>query len=542
MDDAVTPLVEMIGISKSYGGVRACRDIDLTVRAGEVHALLGENGAGKSTLMNVLSGAVTDHDGTIRIDGEPVRFAAPVDAQRAGVAMIHQELDLVPGLTVAENIFLGREPRTRLRTVDRRRMNQETRGLLARCGVTLDPRRPVGELRTGEQQLVTIAKALSLAARVLVMDEPTSALSPVEVEQMFTVIAELRKGGAGIVYISHRMDEIGRIADRATVLRNGAVVTEFDARELTAELAAEAMVGRPVQAMFRTRHTEPGEEVLRVTDLVLTPRRERSGRREPDGISLTVRRGEIVGLGGLLGSGRTELLETLYGAGSPGRLRGEIQFLGRPFHPRGARRSLRAGMAFVPEDRRIAGLALDHSVLANTVLSIVDRISAAGLVVRARETGAARRIVGELKVKFGSLADPVGTLSGGNQQKVVFGRGLLTEPALLLLDEPTRGVDVGAKAEIYQLLGEAARQGIGVLLASSELAELVGVCDRVVVLSGGQSVRELDTRQAGEADLLAAAMGEGTAAAAVDTAAVDTAPGNKAVVDSAVVDSAGGVA
>jgi ribose transport system ATP-binding protein len=518
MDNAVNPLVEMIGISKSYGGVRACRDIDLTVNAGEVHALLGENGAGKSTLMKILSGDVTDYDGTVLINGEPRRFTAPVDAQRAGVAMIHQELDLVPELSVAENIFLGREPRTRLRTVDRRRMNQVTRGLLERCGVALDPRRPVGELRTGEQQLVTIAKALSLDANVLIMDEPTSALSSVEVEQMFTVISELRRAGAGIVYISHRMDEIGRIADRATVLRNGAVVAGFNAREMTAERAAEAMVGRPVQALFRTREVDPGEEVLRVTDLTVTPRRERSGRREPNGISLTVRRGEIVGVGGLLGSGRTELLETLYGAGSAGTLRGEILFRGNRFRPRGPRRSLAAGMAFVPEDRRVAGLAIDHSVLANTVLSIVDRIATAGVVRRGRETSAVRRIVGELKVKFGSVNDPVSTLSGGNQQKVVFGRMLLTEPTLLLLDEPTRGVDVGAKAEIYQLLGEAAQQGIGVLLASSELAELVGVCDRVVVLSGGRSVRELDTRQATEADLLAASMGEGSAAVAVDVA------------------------
>lgn len=518
MDNGVNSLVEMIGISKSYGGVRACRDVDFTVRAGEVHALLGENGAGKSTLMKVLSGDVTDYTGTVKIDGEPRRFAAPVDAQRAGVAMIHQELDLVPGLSVAENIFLGREPRTRLRTVDRREMNQVTRGLLERCGVALDPRRPVGELRTGEQQLVTIAKALSLDAKVLIMDEPTSALSSVEVEQTFTVISELRRSGAGIVYISHRMDEIGRIADRATVLRNGAVVAGFDAREMTAERAAEAMVGRPVQAMFRTRNVTPGEEVLRVTDLNLAPRRERSGRREPNGISLSVCRGEIVGVGGLLGSGRTEFLETLYGAGSPGVLDGEILFRGKRIRPRSPRQALRLGMALVPEDRRIAGLAIEHSVLANTVLSIVDRISSVGVVGRGRETGAVRRIVDELRVKLGSIYDPVGTLSGGNQQKVVFGRMLLTEPALLLLDEPTRGVDVGAKAEIYQLLGEAAEQGIGVLLASSELAELVGVCDRVVVLSGGRSVRELDTRQAGEADLLAASMGEGSAAMAVDVA------------------------
>ena len=517
MDDGVSPLVEMIGVSKSYGGVRACREIDFTVRAGEVHALLGENGAGKSTLMRVLSGDVTDYDGEILVGGVPARFTAPVDAQRAGIAMIHQELDLVPGLSVADNIFLGREVRTRIGSVDRRRMNSITRDLLDRCGIDLDPRRGVGELRTGEQQLVTIAKALSLDANVLIMDEPTSALSPVEVEQMFTVIDGLRGAGAGVVYISHRMDEIGRIADRATVLRNGAVVAGFDARELTAAKAAEAMVGRPVEALFRTRTVEPGEEILTVTGLALRPRRERPGRREPDGISVTVRRGEIVGIGGLLGSGRTEFLETLFGAGTPGTLHGLIEFRGRPIHPRSPRQALGLGIAFVPEDRRIAGLAIDHSVLANTVLSIVDKIAAAGVVPRARETSAVRRIVDELKVKLGSINDAVGTLSGGNQQKVVFGRMLLTEPTLLLLDEPTRGVDVGAKAEIYALLGKAAEQGIGVLLASSELAELVGVCDRVVVLSGGRSVRELDTRHAGEADLLAASMGEGSTAQAVDT-------------------------
>jgi ribose transport system ATP-binding protein len=508
MDDVVTSgaLVGLAGIGKSYGGVRACQDVDFTVRAGEVHALLGENGAGKSTLMRVLSGDVTDYQGEITVGGRVVRFHGPADAQRAGIAMIHQELDLVPGLSVADNIFLGREPRTRLRTVDRRAMTRETQNLLRRTGIDLDPRRPVGELRTGEQQLVSIAKALSLDAKVLIMDEPTSALSAAEVDRMFTAIAELRRGGAGIVYISHRMDEIGRIADRATVLRNGKVVAEFDARDMTADQAAEAMIGRPVRAMFSAHEDQPslGEELLEVKDLVVP--RQCPGRREPDGISLTVRRGEIVGLAGLLGSGRTELLETLFGAG--GAWRGQIVLKGKPVRPRNPRHALRLGLAYVPEDRRIAGLAMDHSVLANAVLSIVDRIARLGAVSRRRETTETTRIVHELSVKLGSVRDPVGTLSGGNQQKVVFGRMLLTDPDLLLLDEPTRGVDVGAKAEIYQLLGRAAERGIGVLLASSELAELVGVCDRVIVLRGGRNVAELATARAGEADLLAASMGE----------------------------------
>jgi ribose transport system ATP-binding protein len=525
MDGKLHAPVDMVGVSKSYGGVHAVREVDFSIRPGEVHALLGENGAGKSTLMKVLSGEVGGYRGEIRIGGEPVALGSPLAGRRAGIAMIHQELDLVPALSIAENVWLGREPRTRLRTVDLRRMLRDTAELLARTGVRLDPRRPVEQLRTGEQQLVTIAKALSLDARVLIMDEPTSALSGHEVEQLFAVIGELRRAGTGIVYISHRMDEIGRVADRATVLRNGRVVAEFDARSMTAEQASEAMVGRPLHLMFRTgadrtpartesaptsENPEAHTELLRVTDLAVLPRRPRPGRREPAGISLRVRRGEIVGLAGLLGAGRTELLETLFGVGSPGRWLGEVRLAGRPVRPTGARQSLRLGIAFVPEDRRVAGLALDHSVLSNTVLSVVARIAKLGVVSRATEQSLTRSITERLHVKLASVHSPVGALSGGNQQKVVLGRGLLTEPALLLLDDPTRGVDVGAKAEIYQLLGEIARQGVGVLLASSEPAELVGVCDRVVVLSGGRSVRELDTARVSEAELLAAAIGTGS--------------------------------
>jgi ribose transport system ATP-binding protein len=520
MDSKLGTPVDMVGVSKSFGGVHAVRGVDFSIRPGEVHALLGENGAGKSTLMKVLSGEVTGYRGEIRIGGQPVQLHSPADAQRAGIAMIHQELDLVPALSIAENVYLGREPRTRFGAVDMRRMVRDTARLLARTGVRLDPRRPVEQLRTGEQQLVTIAKALSLDARILIMDEPTSALSSHEVEQLFAVIGELRRAGTGIAYISHRMDEIGRVADRATVLRNGSVVAEFDARSMTAEQASEAMVGRPLHLMFRRtgdRSPEPrpnpdeagAEELLRVEDLVVVPRRPRPGRREPAGISLRVRRGEIVGLAGLLGSGRTELLETLFGVGSPGRWSGRVSLAGRPVRPANPREALRLGIAFVPEDRRIAGLALDHSVLANTVLSVVDRIAKLGVVSRTTERSLTRRITERLGVKLTSAHSPVDSLSGGNQQKVVLGRGLLTEPRLLLLDDPTRGVDVGAKAEIYRLLGEIAGHGVGVLLASSEPAELIGVCDRVVVLRGGRSVRELDTDGISEAELLAAAMGSG---------------------------------
>jgi ribose transport system ATP-binding protein len=505
------PLVEMTGITKRYGGVLACDGVDLTVRAGEVHALLGENGAGKSTLMKVLSGDVADHTGSILIEGRSVQFGKPADAQHTGIAMIHQELDLVPGLSVAENLYLGRELRNRFGVVDRRKMAAHTRELLRRTGIDLDPLRPVGALRIGEQQLVTIARALSLDAKVLIMDEPTSALSSTEVDRLFAVITELRRSGTGIVYISHRMDEIGQVADRATVLRNGRKVAEFDARKLTAEQAAEAMVGRSVQTMFRAERAAVGDELLSVSGFAVRPRRPRVGRREPAGIDLTVHRGEIVGLCGLLGSGRTELLESLFGAGSSGTWEGKVTLDGRPVRPRGPHRALREGIAFVPEDRRSSGLVLEHSVLANTVLSVLGRLGVAGLVRRRAEVSETERTVRQLKVKLGRILDPVGTLSGGNQQKVVFGRMLLTEPRLLLLDDPTRGVDIGAKAEIYQLLGEIAGRGIGVLLASSELPELVGVCHRVVVLRAGRSVAEFVTAEVGEAELLAAAMGEGVA-------------------------------
>ncbi|MGH4014599.1 MAG: sugar ABC transporter ATP-binding protein [Pseudonocardiaceae bacterium] len=496
----------MTGITKRYGGVQACQDIDLTVAAGEVHALLGENGAGKSTLMRILSGDVTDYEGRIEVGGQPRRFSGPADAQAAGIAMIHQELDLVPALSVAENVFLGRELRRRGR-LDRAAMAAQTRELLERIGVRLEPGRPVEQLRTGEQQLVVIAKALSLHAQVLIMDEPTSALSSSEVDRLFEVTRELRRDGVGIVYISHRMDEISQIADRATVLRNGAVAATFDPRTMTTSQVVEAMVGRPVQQVFSIPDTAAGEQLLRVENLAVRPRHPRPGRRDPEGISVTVRAGEIVGLAGLLGSGRTELLETLYGVGPPGTTTGRILLGDREISPRSAGQALRQGLAFVPEDRRVAGLVLFHSVLANTVIASLGTVGRLGFVSARRERHAAQDTASQLGIKAAAVTDAVGNLSGGNQQKVVLGRVLRTQPRVLLLDEPTRGVDVGAKAEIYELLGGLASHGLGVLLASSELPELIGICDRVVVLRHGRSVAEFDTASAGEADLLAAAMG-----------------------------------
>ncbi|MER7419455.1 sugar ABC transporter ATP-binding protein [Micromonospora peucetia] len=509
--------VAMSGIVKRFGGVHALRGVDLTLRAGEVHALLGENGAGKSTLINILSGVVTDHDGQISIGGEPVRFTGPAAAQAAGIATIHQELDLVPALSVAENLVLGREPRTRLGTLDRRAMARAARDWLAPLGADIDPRRPVGSLRVGEQQLVEIAKALSLDARVLIMDEPTAALADAEVRRLLATIHALRERGVAVVYISHRLEEIEHIADRATVLRNGEVAGTLRPDRADRQRIITLMVGRPAEALFNAgsagaKVPAPARPpVLEVADLAVRPRVTRPGRCEPAGVSLTVHAGEIVGLAGLMGAGRTELLETLYGAGPPGRRTGLLRLAGSPYAPRGPRRALRAGVGFVPEDRRRCALVLEHPVGRSIVLAALHRLSTAGVVRSGRERDAVGQQVSALSIRTPSSTAPVGALSGGNQQKVVFARHLLTRPRLLLLDEPTRGVDVGAKAEIYRLLRRLADDGMGILLASSELPELTGVCDRIVVLRRGRAVAELPADGCTGEDILTAAMGGASA-------------------------------
>ncbi|MFI1197806.1 sugar ABC transporter ATP-binding protein [Micromonospora sp. NPDC020750] len=523
-------VVTMAGVTKRFGGVVALDGVDFEVRAGEVHALLGENGAGKSTLINVLSGVITDYQGEVAVGGTPVRFAGPAAAQAAGIATIHQELDLVPALSVAENLVLGREPRTWLRTLDQRAVVRTAREQLGQLGADIDPRRPVGSLRVGEQQLVEIARALSLDARVLIMDEPTAALADAEVQRLFATIDSLRARGVGIVYISHRMEEIEVVADRVTVLRNGAVAGIARPGEVDRGQVISMMVGRAGESLFDAgAHPHPdigpqtvdggdtGAEagmddagrapLLAIDGLTVRPRNRRPGRSEPAAVSLTVRPGEIVGLAGLMGAGRTELLETLFGAGPKGRRAGTVLLAGRPYAPRSPRAALRAGVGFVPEDRRGAALVLGHPVSRSIVLTALRTVTTAGVVRRRRERAAVRQKIAELLIKTPSPVAPVGALSGGNQQKVVFARQLLAEPRLLLLDEPTRGVDVGAKAEIYRLLRRLADDGMGILLASSELPELLGVCDRVVVLRRGRSVADLKTDCCTGEDILTAAMG-----------------------------------
>jgi ribose transport system ATP-binding protein len=494
------------GIEKSFGGVRALRGAHFELRRGEVHALLGENGAGKSTMINVLSGVITDYAGRVEIGGEPVSFKGPADAQAAGVATIHQELDLALDMSIAENLFLGREPRTGfLRLLDRRRLMRDARVALSEAGVELDPGRTVRSLRVGERQLVEIVKALSLEARILIMDEPTAALADAEVENLFSVVRDLRERGVSIVYISHRLEELEEIADRATVMRNGETVGTVDMAKTSRGELIRMMVGQPIAALFPDSSGCKGGELLSIEGLTVRPKNPRPGRSDPKGVSLKVDRGEIVGLAGLMGSGRTELLETLFGLGEPGVVEGEIYLEGRRHEPTTPRGAIAAGIGFVPEDRKDLGLVLGQSVGSNATLSALRSFASGGILNGARERQAVDKTISELGIKAAGRSVAVETLSGGNQQKVLFGKQLLTRPRLLLLDEPTRGVDVGAKAEIYALLSDLAGDGMGILMASSELPELLGMCDRIVVLRFGRVVAELDAQDASQEAILEAA-------------------------------------
>ena len=482
------PLLQVTGIEKRYGGVHALKGVDFDLAAGEVHVLLGENGAGKSTLMGVLSGAVAPDAGTVMLDRQSVRFVSPRDAHAAGIAMIPQELDLVPGLDIAANLFLGNEV-TRGGVLAHGAMRRRAQVLLARAGVSLDAGLPVSSLRMGERQLVAIAKALSAEARILIMDEPTAALSAVEANHLFTVIRELARRGVGIVYISHRLEEVGRIGDRVTVMRDGLVVgtTRPDAPQ--AELV-RLLVGRPFTDLFPPRAAAVGAPILRLDHARFDPDNPRPGWQAPRDVSLTVHAGEIVGLAGLMGVGRTELLAALHGFGTSGRWRGTVEVRGRPAALGTIADARRAGIAYVTDDRRGTGLVLQHTVAQNAVMSTLRRVTPFGLVSRALERREVVAALEQYDIRPRLPEAKVVNLSGGNQQKVVFAKELMNGPGLLLLDEPTRGVDVGAKAEIYRRLRALAQSGLGVLVASSELPELIGLCDRIVVMQAGRTIHD----------------------------------------------------
>ena len=486
--NAPAPLLVMRGVVKHFGGVQALRGVDFDLKRGEIHALLGENGAGKSTLMNILSGVIQPDAGDMLIDGAEARFADPRAAQAAGVATIFQELDLVPGLDVTANLFLGREL-TRSGVLDRGEMRRAARERLEAVGVDIDVDQPVGELSVGRRQIVAIAKALTYASRILVMDEPTAALTAAEVERLFAVMREIAQRGVGIVYISHRLEEVPRVADRVTVLRDGQVAGIAPASAPQSELV-RLLVGRPLAELYPQRGEKFGQRVLRLENAAFQPRSARAGWQAPVDVSIEVRAGEIVGLAGIMGAGRTELLTALYGAAGPGAWSGVVEIEGVPARLTSIRASRAEGLGLVTDDRRGSGLMLRDSVGRNLVLTVLRKVSPFFLMSRAREAGLARDAIRSFDVRPALPEVPVGALSGGNQQKVVLAKEVLGGPRLLLLDEPTRGVDVGAKGEIYARIRALAGQGLGVLIASSEMPELIGLCDRIMVLRRGRTVAE----------------------------------------------------
>ena len=489
------PLLAMRGILKSFGNVTVLKGVDFTLQPGEVHALMGENGAGKSTLMKIAGGIYAEYEGEILLDGVPVRFTGTRDATAHGIAIIHQELNLVPGMTVADNIFLGAEKTRAALLVDRRRQIAAAGELLRPLNFTASPARLVGPLRVGEQQLVEIAKALSLRTRILIMDEPTSALSVSEALRLHGIIKKLAAEGVAIVYISHRMEEIFEICDAVTVLRDGAFVGTVPIAETSRAGLIRMMAGRDVQEFFHRGDPDAGgtgaaatvaAPVLSVRGLWLAnPRPTALRPRLVDGVDFDVAPGEVLGLAGLMGAGRTELLETLFGARDEAS-GAEVRIDGRPVAVNSPLAAKRAGLALVTEDRKRDGLLLEAPIESNVALTVMPGMARLGVVMRERVTALARRTIEMLAIRTFGPKQTAGTLSGGNQQKVVIGKWLATAPRVLLLDEPTRGIDVGAKAEIYRLIRELSAQGIAIVVASSEMPELLALSDRILVLREGR--------------------------------------------------------
>lgn len=472
-------------ISKSFAGVKVLHEVDFDLRHGEVHALMGENGAGKSTLMKILAGVHTSYDGTILVEGSAASFSGVRDAEEAGVAIIHQELNLVPELSVADNIFLGREPLIGGVLIDRRRMVKAAGRLLARLGVTIAPDTRIAGLRVGEQQLVEIAKALSLNARILIMDEPTSALSSSECDTLFKIVRQLAREGVAIIYTSHRIEEVLALADRVTVLRDGRRVVTARIDELSRGAIISAMVGREMTANERGATAQDGAVVLSVQDLTLDTLGPHGWRRTLHGVSFELKRGEILGIGGLLGSGRTEILESIFGVVRGWRT-GSIAIDGAAVDINAASDAYRLGVALISEDRKERGLHLAASICDNVALPSIGALSRFGLRAFARERALAADMVKRLSVRCTGIGQETATLSGGNQQKVVIGKWLATEPRILLLDEPTRGIDIGAKQEIYRLIFDLAAQGLGIIVVTSEMPELLLLSDRILVMCEGR--------------------------------------------------------
>ncbi|WP_033342454.1 sugar ABC transporter ATP-binding protein [Catenuloplanes japonicus] len=491
-------LLEVLDVSKSFGAVAAVQGVSFPLYAGEAHALVGENGAGKSTIVKMLAGVHRPDTGTLRADGENRTFHSPADAKAAGIAVIYQEPTLFPDLSVAENIAMGNAPLTRLRQIDRRSMRATAERLFARLGVRIDPDRPARGLSIADQQIVEIAKALSTKARVLIMDEPTAALSGVEVERLFSVVRSLRDEGAAIMFISHRFEEITALCQRVTIMRDGRHVATEKVEDLSVDDMIRRMVGRDLSALFPKQEVTAGDVVLTVEGL------SREGVFRD--ISFEVRAGEIVALAGLVGSGRSEVMQAVFGVDPYDS--GTVVFNGKRLKPRNPRAAMNAGLALVPEDRRQQGLVMDLSIARNVTLPRSGALARLGLLFGGTEKREAESWTRKLQTRFGRLSDAVGTLSGGNQQKVVLAKWLATGPKLLIVDEPTRGIDVGTKAEVHRLMSSLAADGMAVVMVSSELPEVLGMADRVLVLREGHLVAELSRAEATEESVMYAAMGQ----------------------------------
>ena len=493
-------LLQLTSVSKAFAGVQALKGVSFDLRPSEVHALVGENGAGKSTLIKIVTGAHRPDEGALEVGGRAVAHNDPTGARALGIAAIYQQPALFPDLTVAENIALGLEPTGGWRRVRWGERRRRARQLLNRIGAAIDPDAEVRRLSMPEQQLVEIARALGANARILIMDEPTASLGEREVERLFRVIGELRGQGVGIIYISHRLEELVQIADRVTVLRDGSAVGTYPMAAVSRAALIRLMVGRELSAVFPKLAVTPGDVVLELRQVGCRA----SGIRD---VSLSVRAGEIVGLAGLVGAGRTELARVLFGL-TPADT-GEIRLRGRRVAIGSPVQAVDCGIAYVPEDRRRYGVILEMPVAANTTLAVLRQIAAHGWLDFRRERTIAADFVGRLGIKTASLASAVGELSGGNQQKVALARWLATEPAVLILDEPTQGIDVAAKAEIHRLMGELAERGLAILMISSELPEVLGMSDRIAVMHAGRVVGILDRAAATQEKVLALALGHG---------------------------------
>lgn len=497
-------LISIRGITKRFPGVVALRDVRFDILQGECHAVMGENGAGKSTLMKILSGVQTDFEGELFIRGVSHHFRGTRDAEAAGISMIHQELNLVEQLSAAANIFLGREKRTAWGLLDEAAMDSEAAGLLSQLECQIDPRTPVSLLRVGDQQLIEIAKALALEADILIMDEPTSALTESEVSRLYRVLARLRERGVTIVYISHKMEEVFHLADRITVLRDGQFVKTLSKSQTNAKEIAHLMVGRDIETMDLGGQRQLGDVVLETVNLSLPWPGHARGWRLKD-VSFQLRRGEILGIAGLMGAGRTELLECLFGC-SPETPQGEILLRGKPVQFQHPAEAKAAGLALVTEDRKRLGLFSLFSVGKNISLCQLHELTVTGAFVNPQaEQTSIQEMISRLNVKTSGAEAAITSLSGGNQQKTIIGRWLLTNPSVLLLDDPTRGVDVGAKAELYRLIHGLCCDGIGAIVTSSELPELLILCDRILVLCEGHLTGEFTREQFSEQAIMEAA-------------------------------------